>query len=87
MPTVASKSPFRDVESAFKRSSQNTRKRRNATNQIIFRKGTYYFDKGFLIDQSLSNLIITAYPEESVIFFGRETDTGKSHPAIPDRRQ
>ena len=78
-------SPFRDVESALNAVHKIRGKDGTQQIKIIFRKGTYYFDKGFLIDQSLSNLIITAGRE--CYFFGRETDTGKSHPAIPDRRQ
>lgn len=63
-------SPFRDVESALNAVHKIRGKDGTQQIKIIFRKGTYYFDKGFLIDQSLSNLIITAYPEESVIFSG-----------------
>lgn len=62
--------PFTNLEDAL---SQVKHLRKNGNTGIIrlvFRNGHYFFTKGYILDESMSNLQITAYPQEEVIFTG-----------------
>ncbi|MCM0719634.1 hypothetical protein NBH15_15280 [Parabacteroides sp. W1-Q-101] len=75
-------SPFRDVESALNAVHKIREKDGTQQIKIIFRKGTYFFDKGFLIEPGNYGL-----SRRKCYFFGRKTDTGKSYPTIQDWKQ
>lgn len=64
-----SQHPYKAFCSAFEEASRLQKKDRTQIH-IILRKGTYFFDKGFIIDRSLAGLKISGYPGEEVIFSG-----------------
>lgn len=62
--------PFSTFESALKYVQQLRKSGNNDEIEMVFRAGKYYFEKGYLLDESMSNMHFTAYPHEEVIFTG-----------------
>lgn len=62
--------PFTTVEDALEHVKQLRKDGNQDEITLVFRAGKYFFDKGFLLDEGLSNLQLTAYPQEEVIFTG-----------------
>lgn len=63
-------SPYKSIESALKyvRNQRNQGDGRSV--KLIFRSGTYYFDRGFVLDESMSDLSFVSYRDEDVTFSG-----------------
>lgn len=62
--------PFTTVEDALEHVKQLRKDGNQDEITLVFRAGQYFFDKGFLLDEGMSNLQLTAYPKEEVIFTG-----------------
>lgn len=61
------KHPFKTFEAAIRAVALQGDKQHT---RIIIRQGTYYFQQGISIGESLSGLTISAYPGEEVVFSG-----------------
>lgn len=62
--------PFTTVEEALAQVRQLREDGNRDAVSVVFRSGQYFFDKGFLLDEAMSNLQLKAYPQEMVIFTG-----------------
>lgn len=61
--------PYKDFETAFNAVREHMAAG-NKNVEMVFRGGTYYFRRGYLIDEAMSGLTIKAYDGEEVVFSG-----------------
>ena len=63
-------SPYKSIESALQ-GVRNMRSEGDDGNiKLVLRSGKYYFNTGFILDETMSNLSIVSYPDENVTFSG-----------------
>ena len=62
--------PFTTVEEALAQVRQLREDGNRDAVSVVFRSGQYFFDRGFLLDEAMSNLQLKAYPQEMVVFTG-----------------
>lgn len=65
-----SSSPYKSFTDAFAKIKEIREDKPNQRINLLFKEGTYYFKKGFLLDRNLSNLSISSYKNQKVIFSG-----------------
>ncbi len=62
--------PYTDIESALSFVRNERIKGDSSIITLLFRKGYYRFNKGYELDKNFSNLVLSAYNGEEVVFSG-----------------
>lgn len=63
-------SPYKSVDTALQRIKEMRSKGDKSKIKLVLRSGKYFFNKGYILDESMSNLSIVSYPNENVTFSG-----------------
>lgn len=62
--------PYKGIEPALKYVRQRRSQGDDEKVRLVLRSGKYCFDKGFIFDESMSDIFISSYPGEKVVFSG-----------------
>lgn len=62
--------PYKSLEAALKYVKLRREKGNDKNVKLVVRSGKYSFDKGYILDESMSNISISSYPNEKVVFSG-----------------
>lgn len=62
--------PYKNIGKALEYVKSRRDQGHNESVKLVLRSGKYFFDKGFVFDESMSDISISSYHDEKVIFSG-----------------